>query len=108
MAALIGRPVDVVDQDTSPSGTRHYVLWNPEVGEDDIRRSALADATDVFVDLVRRGEHTIAFAGRESSWCIAGRERLGPISPHGSPIPPGYLAEAPPWNRHSPRAICSG
>lgn len=97
MAALIGGPVDVVDQDTSPAGTRHYVLWNPEVGEDDIRRSALADTTDVFVDLIRRGEHTIAFTrsrkGVELVYRWA-RERLGPdLAARIAPYRAGYLAE---------------
>ena len=97
MAQLIGLPVDVVDQDTSPSGTRHYVLWNPEVGEDDIRRSPLAEATDVFVDLVRRGEHTIAFTrsrkGVELVYRWA-RDRLGPdLAAKIAPYRAGYLPE---------------
>lgn len=97
MTELIGLPVDVVDQDTSPSGTRHYVLWNPEVGADDIRRSALAETADVFVDLVRRGEHTIAFTrsrkGVELVYRWA-RDLLGPeLAARIAPYRAGYLPE---------------
>ena len=96
-SALTGLPVEVVEQDTSPAGVKHYVLWNPEVEEEDERRSALAEGTDVFVDLVRRGEHTIAFTrsrkGTELMYRWA-RDRLDDdqadrIAPYRS----GYLPE---------------
>jgi DEAD/DEAH box helicase domain-containing protein len=97
MSALTGLPVEVVEQDTSPAGVRHYVLWNPEMDEDDQRRSALAETTDLFVDLVRRGEHTIAFArsrkGVELIYRWA-RERLdGELAARIAPYRAGYLAE---------------
>jgi len=97
MAALTGLDVEVVDQDTSPGGARHHVLWNPELGEDDQRRSPLAEATDVFVDLVRREVPTIAFArsrkGVELVYRWA-RERLGPdLAARIAPYRAGYLAE---------------
>jgi DEAD/DEAH box helicase domain-containing protein len=62
-ARLIGLPVEVIEEDTSPAGVRHFVLWNPPLEDDKegTRRSALAEATDVLVDLVRRGQHTITF-----------------------------------------------
>ncbi|NQV07478.1 DEAD/DEAH box helicase [bacterium] len=96
--ALTGLPFDVVDQDTSPAGATTYVVWNPEDEEDDLdgtRRSALAETTDVLVDLVGRGHHTIAFArsrkGTELVYRWA-RERLpaelaGRIAPYRA----GYL-----------------
>jgi DEAD/DEAH box helicase domain-containing protein len=97
MSLLTGLPVEVVDQDTSPSGTRHYVLWNPELEEGDLRRSALAETADVFTDLVRRGEHTIAFArsrkGVELVYRWA-RDRLGPeLGGRIAPYRAGYLPE---------------
>ena len=97
MSALTGLPVEVVEQDTSPAGVRHYVLWNPEIDEDDRRRSALAETTDLFVDLVRRGEHTIAFArsrkGVELVYRWA-RERLdADLAARIAPYRAGYLAE---------------
>jgi DEAD/DEAH box helicase domain-containing protein len=63
-AALTGLDVGVVDDDTSPAGARTVALWNPAVVEEDSnrRRSALGEATDLFLDLVRRDERTIVFA----------------------------------------------
>jgi len=97
MSSLTGLPVEVVEQDTSPSGVRHYVLWNPELEDDDTRRSPLADATDLFVDLVQRGEHTIAFArsrkGVELVYRWA-RDRLDPdLAARIAPYRAGYLPE---------------
>jgi DEAD/DEAH box helicase domain-containing protein len=60
-AKLVGLPFEAVEQDTSPTGAKHFVIWNPPQSDDGDRRSALAEATDVFVDLVRRKQHTIAF-----------------------------------------------
>ncbi len=97
LSALTGLPVEVVDQDTSPSGIRHHVLWNPELGEGDLRRSALAETTDVFVDLMRRRIPTIAFArsrkGVELVYRWA-RERLDDeTAARIAPYRAGYLAE---------------
>jgi len=109
MEALTGLPVDVVEQDTSPSGVRHYVLWNPELEEDDRRRSALAETTDLFVDLVGQGEHTIAFArsrkGVELVYRWA-RDRLGPdLADRIAPYRAGYLPEQ---RREIERRLFSG
>jgi DEAD/DEAH box helicase domain-containing protein len=96
-ADLLGAPVHVVEQDTSPTGDKHIVLWNPEVEDEDERRSALNEATSVFTDLVARDRHTIAFTrsrkGTELMYRWA-RERLD--SDHAGRIAPyraGYLAE---------------
>ncbi|MCB2223349.1 MAG: DEAD/DEAH box helicase [Actinobacteria bacterium] len=95
---LTGLPFEEVDQDTSPAGAKAVVLWNPlHDPDDDTRRSALAEATDVFVDLVRRGRHTIAFTrsrkGTELMYRWA-RERLGPdLGARVAPYRAGYLAE---------------
>jgi DEAD/DEAH box helicase domain-containing protein len=96
-SALTGLEVEVVEQDTSPAGSRHVVLWNPELEEDDRRRSSLAEATDVFVDLVARDHRTIAFTrsrkGTELMYRWA-RERLD--ADHAARVAPyraGYLPE---------------
>ena len=81
--ALTGLPATVVDQDTSPTGDKTYVLWNPPLLEDGDgqRASALNEATDVFLQLVRRDLHTIAFSrsrkGTELMYRWA-KERLTP------------------------------
>lgn len=88
--ALCGEPVEVVAHDDSPRGERWVALWNPpalEV-EEGRRRSSLAEATDLFVDLVRHDINTIAFTrsrkGTELMYRWAserlqpgGRERIG-------------------------------
>jgi DEAD/DEAH box helicase domain-containing protein len=109
MSGLTGLPVEVVEQDTSPAGVRHYVLWNPEMEADDLRRSALAETTDLFVDLVRRGEHTIAFArsrkGVELVYRWA-RERLdADLADRIAPYRAGYLPEQ---RREVERRLFSG
>jgi DEAD/DEAH box helicase domain-containing protein len=59
---LSGLPVEVISRDDSPSGEKTVVLLNPPMGEDDRRRSPLAETTDVLVDLLRHECRTIAFA----------------------------------------------
>ena len=61
---LSGLDVEVVEGDDSPTGDRVVAMWNPplEDPEHGIRRSSLAETTDLFVDLVRREQHTIVFA----------------------------------------------
>lgn len=63
-ADLCGLDVEVVDQDDSPRGDQWVALWNPELTdpEEGRRRSSLAEATDLFVDLVRKEVSTIVFA----------------------------------------------
>ncbi|CAN5880651.1 DEAD/DEAH box helicase [soil metagenome] len=61
---LCGLEVTVVDSDDSPHGEKWVALWNPELTDLEAgrRRSALAEATDLFVDLVRSDIATIVFA----------------------------------------------
>ncbi|NNC93787.1 MAG: DEAD/DEAH box helicase, partial [Acidimicrobiia bacterium] len=78
---LTGLPAVVFDEDASPTGDKTYVLWNPPLLEDGDgqRASALGEATDVFLDLIGRDLHTIAFTrsrkGTELMYRWA-RERL--------------------------------
>jgi DEAD/DEAH box helicase domain-containing protein len=61
---LGGVPVEVLEGDDSPQGDKLIALWNPPLLEEGPRRrrSAMAEATDLFVDLVRHGLHTIVFS----------------------------------------------
>jgi len=61
---LSGLDVEVVEGDDSPTGDRVVAMWNPplEDPEKGTRRSSMAETTDLFVDLVRRHQHTIVFA----------------------------------------------
>jgi DEAD/DEAH box helicase domain-containing protein len=64
LRTLTGLRVHVVDEDGAPAGGREFVLWNPPLlsettGE---RRSATAETTYLFAELVRLGVRSIAFA----------------------------------------------
>ena len=71
-ATVTGRPADsytLVDEDTSASGPRHWLLWNPPEYEDGEgwgsgrRKSSHVETKQLFVDLVERGLQTVVFAG---------------------------------------------
>ncbi|MFC7077199.1 DEAD/DEAH box helicase [Haloarcula halophila] len=87
-AAVTGRPAasfSLVDEDTSASGPRHWLLWNPPeydggggsassaggASSDSAdggwgsgrRRSSHVETKRLFVDLVERGYQTVVFAG---------------------------------------------
>jgi DEAD/DEAH box helicase domain-containing protein len=96
---LAGLPTVVVEDDASPAGAKQVVVWNPPLDDPESgdRRSALAEATDLFVDLVRRGRHTIAFTrsrkGVELVYRWA-RARLDPdLADRIAPYRAGYLPE---------------
>jgi DEAD/DEAH box helicase domain-containing protein len=63
-AGLSGLPVSVLEGDDSPQGEKLIALWNPPLVENGPRRrrSAMAEATDLFVDLIRNDRHTIVFS----------------------------------------------
>jgi len=62
--SLIGRPVELVDNDGSPRGRKLFVLWNPPpLDEAKIqRRSANIEAQHLMRQLVQQRAQTIAFA----------------------------------------------
>ena len=107
-SATIGNPVDLaerlcgvdvslVDGDDSPTGERMVAIWNPPLRERESssRRSSIAETTDLYVDLVRRGVHTIAFGrSRRATELIHvnAARRLGDMSDRISPYRAGYTA----------------
>jgi len=70
-AGVTGQPTDsytLVDEDTSASGPRHWLLWNPPEYEADgwgsgRRKSSHTETKRLFVDLVEKGLQTVVFAG---------------------------------------------
>ncbi len=108
-AELIGAPVEVVDEDASPQGEKLFVLWNPPLEDEEqgIRGSSLAESTDAFVDLVRRGITTIAFArSRKATELIYLRSRERLEDPDSiAPYRGGYL---PADRRRIEQALFSG
>ncbi|MBM3696563.1 MAG: DEAD/DEAH box helicase, partial [Actinobacteria bacterium] len=108
---LTGLPTTVVDEDASPAGKKQVVVWNPPLEDPDsgARRSALAEATDLLVDLVRRGRHTIAFTRSRKGVELAyrwARDRLTPdLADRIAPYRAGYLPEE---RRRVERRLFSG
>ena len=70
-AGVTGQPTDsytLVDEDTSASGPRHWLLWKPPEYEADgwgsgRRKSSHTETKRLFVDLVEKGLQTVVFAG---------------------------------------------
>ena len=106
-SATIGNPVDLaerlcgvevslVDSDDSAAGERMVAIWNPPLDEESSgRRSSIAETTDLYVDLVRRGIHTIAFGrSRRATELIHvnAARRLGAAADRISPYRAGYTA----------------
>ncbi|MCX7682919.1 MAG: DEAD/DEAH box helicase, partial [Anaerolineae bacterium] len=61
---LIEAPVMLVDEDGSPQGERHVILYNPPLVDAalGIRRSAMLAAKDIAARFLCAGVHTIVFA----------------------------------------------
>ncbi len=98
-SALCGLDVHVIDEDSSPVGEQTIALWNPPLTDLDLnrRRSSLVESTDLFLDLVRRDVHTIAFARSRKATELMyrwARERL-PTTERDrvAPYRGGYLPE---------------
>ena len=60
---LIGRDVQVIDDDGSPRGRKYFALWNPTpLGNDSLaRRSANDDAVTWLVESIEAGGQALAF-----------------------------------------------
>jgi DEAD/DEAH box helicase domain-containing protein len=62
---IFDRPFRLIDDDGSPRGKRTYAFWNPPLSADEPgrrRRSANVEASELMVELLRRGAPTIAFS----------------------------------------------
>ncbi len=60
---LLGREVEVIDDDGSPRGRKYFALWNPSpLGKDSLaRRSANDDAVLWLVEALKAGGQALAF-----------------------------------------------
>jgi DEAD/DEAH box helicase domain-containing protein len=59
---LVGRPVAAVTDDASPRAAATFALWEPPMGEDGTRRSAVAESADLLADLTSADVQTVVFA----------------------------------------------
>ena len=102
-ARLLGRPVQVVEEDGSPRGRRVYVFWNPPTvrrGGWRSRRSANVEAHELMARLIEAGSPTITFSKAKMTAEMIHRyavERLRERAPHlaarVTPYRGGYLPE---------------
>ncbi|MGB7448184.1 MAG: DEAD/DEAH box helicase [Ornithinimicrobium sp.] len=98
--ALIGSPVTAITRDGSPRESVTFALWEPPLTSDGSRRGAVAEAADLFTELVARDVQTVLFArsrvGVEVAADIA-RRRLGQLQPEAvesvAAYRGGYLPE---------------
>jgi DEAD/DEAH box helicase domain-containing protein len=99
---LTGRSVEVVDDDGSPRGEKHFVFWNPpHLDESRIeRRSSNGEGCALFTGLVEHGAQAIAFTkSRVAAELVYryARERLARVEPgleeRVRPYRGGYLPE---------------
>lgn len=77
LAALVGAPVNVVDEDTSQRAGVTVVLWQPrEVDDSGQRRGALTESALIASELIAAGCQTLVFArSRRGAEAIAGSLR---------------------------------
>ncbi len=61
-SALTGASVRAITADGSPREAVTFALWEPPIGEDGSRRSAVSQTADLLTDLVASGVQTVAFA----------------------------------------------
>lgn len=62
-AGLVGRPFELVDDDSAPKAGRRIAIWNPPMLDQEagVRRSAISEAAEMLCELVVAGVRTICF-----------------------------------------------
>ncbi|MCA8924760.1 MAG: DEAD/DEAH box helicase [Planctomycetes bacterium] len=58
---LCHRPFSLIDQDGSPAGGKTVYFWQPPLNENDTRRAASKELTDLLPQVLRQRHKTIAF-----------------------------------------------
>jgi DEAD/DEAH box helicase domain-containing protein len=91
-------PFNIVDQDAAPRAERQIAMWNPPLLDEELgsRGSVLAEAAEVFSDLITEGVRTICFMkSRKGVELILrhARDRLDPeLAERVAPYRAGYTA----------------
>ncbi|MBO1753741.1 DEAD/DEAH box helicase [Allobranchiibius sp. CTAmp26] len=112
LGRLVGRPVQVVDEDGSPHGATTYALWEPGSAPSDPtgerRRSAVAESADLMTALVRQRVQTLTFARSRVGVEVVAEMTRAALGSDGSSVAAyrgGYLPEE---RRELERALRSG
>ena len=99
---LIGKPVEVIDEDGAPHGSKHFVFWDPPILDEErgARASARSETSRLLEMLLRRDVRTLAFVRtrRQAELIYVNvRDRLNggdePLAKRLRPYRASYLAE---------------
>jgi DEAD/DEAH box helicase domain-containing protein len=99
---LTGLDFTVVDQDGSPYGGKDFIFWNPPLTDPakSARRSASAEATSLFAELIAHDVRTLVFARTRrlaEVIYVHAKDRLSKLAPEKvgriKPYRAGYLPE---------------
>ncbi len=98
---LIGRPVEVIEEDGAPQGRRHFVFWNPPIIDENGARAGAGTASSAMLEmLVRRGARALVFVRTRRQAEVVytrTRDRLAendkPLAERIRPYRGTYLAE---------------
>ena len=85
---LIGRTVEVIDNDGSPRGRKYFVLWNPAAAGPDTlaRSSATDDAVALMVRAMENGAQTLTFTRTRQAAELINRYVQQALRDKGSPL----------------------
>jgi DEAD/DEAH box helicase domain-containing protein len=107
---LLGRPVDVIDNDGAPRGRKYFALWNPAVAPRDrlARTSASDDAVWLMVEALERGAQILTFTRTRQAAELVQRYTQQALQAAGSPLARQVCAYRGGYLPHERREIEQG
>ena len=93
---LVEAPVELIEQDGSARGERHFLLYNPPVIDEalGLRKSAVQESVRLARDLLASGVQSVIFARSRRSVEMLLTYLQGESRPAGAARPPAPAAEA--------------